>query len=338
MAVNSEDVQSRPKGASTFLILKPKANNDEGILKNSNSFQNAPPRNTTLDIPMSPPTTHTTDDTRDVTLQNTLQNAGRRRSSSTTTNRPGSSSRRQSAASHVYDENSPRLKWDEANLYLAEQEKTAKMKIDEPKTPYAPRYDPAEDEEEMQLAEAQESLIDAGDVVVDELEKGKPHRKGVSEDDIPELELGEAEEGPPSGDAMDEGEDGGRIYRERSMSNESHRSEKHVALGSGAGGEEEPDPLMTPEEAKEKHRQFEQRRKKHYEMKNIKELLAYVMFVRWLRAMLTVIVIPRLSKKTKTRTTTKMNVLLRQFRKSLSGLRMEGISASTADSIYHHLT
>jgi protein phosphatase inhibitor 2 len=33
---------------------------------------------------------------------------------------------------------------------------------------------------------------------------------------------------------------------------------------------------MSTEEAKEKHRQFEEHRKKHYEMRNIKELLAYV--------------------------------------------------------------
>lgn len=32
--------------------------------------------------------------------------------------------------------NSDHLKWDEANLYLTEQEKNATMKIDEPKTPY----------------------------------------------------------------------------------------------------------------------------------------------------------------------------------------------------------
>jgi protein phosphatase inhibitor 2 len=233
-----------------------------------------------------------------VTLQNTLQNAGRRRSSSSTTNGPGSSSRRQSLASAVdgQDEASPRLRWDEANLYLAEQEKTAKMKIDEPKTPYAPRYDPAEDEEE----EARESLIDAQDVVVDELDRsvkepgphsaetgtagsaaaGGGHRKGMSEDEIPELALGDTEEDYSMG--LDGGE--GRIFRDRSLSNDSaQRGEKHVVVGAGTGeqdegrdAEEEGDPRLSPEEAREKHREFEQRRKKHYEMKNIKELLAYV--------------------------------------------------------------
>lgn len=224
-----------------------------------------------------------------MTLQNTLQNAGRRRSSST--NRPGSSSRRQSLASNTsnydHDENSPRLKWDEANLYLAEQEKTAKMKIDEPKTPYAPHYDPAEDEDENGNEEARESLIDAQDLVVDELDKSeKPtptpptagHRRGVSEEEIPDLALGDAEEYSTGLDGNEP-----RIFRDRSLSNDSaHKGEKHVVVGSSEAGDQgtdanaDGDDLMTPQEAQEKHRKFEERRKKHYEMKNIKELLAYV--------------------------------------------------------------
>jgi protein phosphatase inhibitor 2 len=200
-------------------------------------------------------------------------NAGRRRSSSTA--QPGSSSRRQSLASQQ-DDNEPRLKWDEANLYLTEQERTAKMKIDEPKTPYAPHYDPAEDEEELRLEEAKESLIDPQDVVVDELDKTTPgghHKQGVSEEDIPDLELGEAEEGLISQESPEQ-----RIYRERSMSMESHKSDKHVVVDSDMNGDAAAggDDLLTTEEAKEKHRQFEEHRKKHYEMRNIKELLAYV--------------------------------------------------------------
>ena len=68
------------------------------------------------------------------------------------------------------DDNSPRLKWDEANLYLTEQERTAKMKIDEPKTPYAPHYDPAEDDEAMRIEDARNALIDAHDIVVDDID------------------------------------------------------------------------------------------------------------------------------------------------------------------------
>lgn len=144
------------------------------------------------------------------------------------------------------------------------------MKIDEPKTPYAPHYDPAEDEEEIRLEDAQESLIDAQDVVVDELDrttKGGHHKKGVSEDDIPDLELGEPEKLPSAADADADP----RVYRDRSMSTDSQKGEKHVIVGAGVDGD---DGMITSQEAEEKHRQFEEHRKKHYEMKNIKELLA----------------------------------------------------------------
>ncbi|GAB1193076.1 hypothetical protein APSETT444_002279 [Aspergillus pseudonomiae] len=242
----------------------------KGILKNPSS-QNIQTTHESL-APRAPSTEPM--DTKELTLQNTLQNAGRRHSSSTA--HPGTASRRQSVASVQHDENSPRLKWDEANLYLTEQEKTAKMKIDEPKTPYAPHYDPSQDEEEMQLAEAEDSLIDAQGVVVDELDQTtKNARKTVAEDEIPDLELGEPEGSIPDGAGI---QDSDRIVRARSLSNESHRSDKHVVMGAnepngGAGADA--DHLLSPEEAQEKHRQFEQQRKRHYEMRNIKELLAH---------------------------------------------------------------
>ncbi|CAG8117681.1 unnamed protein product [Penicillium salamii] len=242
---------------------------EASILKNSNSFQGASaPMAATS--PPSVPTISEPEETKEITLQNTLQNAGRRRSSSTT--RPGSNSRRQSTVS-AHDENEPRLKWDEANLYLTEQEKTAKMKIDEPKTPYAPHYDPSEDDEQIRMDEAQESLIDAQDIVVDELDSAKPtHRKGYSEDEIPDLELGEPE------DNMQGISSDSRVFRDRSMSTDSHKSEKHVHVGvDGTNGADAPadDPLLTTEEARAKHAHFEQQRKRHYEMRNIKELLAH---------------------------------------------------------------
>lgn len=238
-----------------------------GILKNTKSYRVGSTA-ASANIPPTNPTFAETPDTKELTLQNTLQNAGPRRRSSSTT-QPGSSSRRQSSASYQGDENSPRLKWDEANLYLTEQERTAKMKIDEPKTPYAPHYDPAKDDEEIQLEEAQESLIDVQDVVVDELDrtaKGGHHKTSAPGDDIPDLELGEPEENLPA--RAEEGSDP-RIYRDRSLSTDSQKGEKHVVVGAEAA-----DGMISSAETEEKHRQFEEHRKKHYEMKNIKELLA----------------------------------------------------------------
>ncbi|KAL5355389.1 hypothetical protein BJX96DRAFT_141215 [Aspergillus floccosus] len=255
----------------------------KGILKNPSSSSSSIPRvaptNTTVNIPVTPSTGTTTDpvDTKELTLQNTLQNAGRRRSSSGAV-----SGRRQSLASahgQRADENSPRLKWDEANLYLTEQEKTAKMKIDEPKTPYAPHYDPAEDEEEMRLAEeAEESLIDAQGVVVDELDRSTKAKKPMAEEEIPDLELGEPEEALAAGVG---GASGERIVRARSLSSDSGKGDRHVVVGTGvdgglaAGGGDDADHLLTPEQARAKHEQFERRRRQHYEMRNIKELLAH---------------------------------------------------------------
>lgn len=190
---------------------------------------------------------------KDVVLQNTLQNAGRRRSSSG--GRSGSR-RHSSTAEDSPDPNSPRLKWDEANLYLTEQQKSSTMKITEPKTPYAKRYDPAEDEAELRT-------LDTEDLIVDELDgpikgsapsppwvgKGKHH--ATREEDIPGLELGEPEE-------------------------HNHPSPKQVIVVDDeiiAGHpNEEDDGSETPEE---KHRKFAELRKKHYEMKDVKELLGY---------------------------------------------------------------
>ncbi|KAL2220226.1 hypothetical protein M432DRAFT_309224 [Thermoascus aurantiacus ATCC 26904] len=260
-AHSSDEVQKRPKG----------------ILKNSSSYQTSPHKDSvasTVGI-----------DTKELTLQNTLQNAGRRRRSSSGAQRSPISRRSSAAGITGRDENSPRLKWDEANLYLTEQERTAKMKITEPKTPYAPRYDPTQDEdddeEDQELAEAQ---LDAQDLVVDELDKtrGAPPKKKkprVQDDDIPGLDLGEPEESiSPAGMAGESN----RIFREPSPGADAHKGgEKHVVVGgdgaNGVNGDGDDDEggerLLTPEEVQERHRQFEERRKKHYEMKNIKALL-----------------------------------------------------------------
>jgi len=142
-----------------------------------------------------------------------------------------------------------RLKWDEANLYLTEQEKNSTMKIDEPKTPYAKQYDPTEDEDEMRM-------IDADDIMVDELDKVKAVSPGKSarakEDEIPGLSLGEPEEDVPEHDVDEHG-----VKKEKAV----HvRAVEHVGLS---------------EEELEKHRKFEKMRKRHYEMKNVANLLGH---------------------------------------------------------------
>ena len=139
------------------------------------------------------------------------------------------------------------------------------MKIDEPKTPYAKRYDPEEDDDEMHT-------LDADDLVVDELDKVGGGRARNKEDEIPGLELGEPEEAVP--DSMDDaGEGSNRITRSRSGSS---KGEKQVVVDEQGHG----DNVGLSLEEREKHRKFEEMRKKHYEMKDVKGLLGYVVFYR----------------------------------------------------------
>ena len=192
----------------------------------------------------------------DLTLQNTLQNAGPRRNSS---NPRGSVSRRQSTnsgpATIDEDDGNPRLKWDEVNLYLTEQEKSSTMKIDEPKTPYAKRYEPDEDADEMRT-------LDANDLVVDELDKAGGGRSRTKEDEIPGLELGGPEEAVPESQDEDD-----RIHRSSSL-----KGEKQVVVDDDSGYG---DNVGLSAEEREKHKKFEEMRKKHYEMKDVKGLLGY---------------------------------------------------------------
>lgn len=194
---------------------------------------------------------------KEITQMNTEINAGgsQRRGSSN----PRSLSRRQSAAEGA-DAASPRLKWDEANLYLNEGQMGGRMKIDEPKTPYAGHYDPTGDEEEEQT-----SGLDANDLVVDELDKAKTNsgepteKKRSRANDIPDLDLGEPEV--------------------HALEREPSDGERRVVVDAdqmdvdGARHGEEPAD-MTREE-REKHRKFEEMRKKHYEMRNVKDLLGH---------------------------------------------------------------
>ena len=157
-----------------------------------------------------------------------------------------------------------RLKWDEANLYLAEQESGGRMKITEPKTPY--QYgDTMEDDTEEDVA------IDPRFVAVDEVEMAKSKSsKKHRESEIPGLELGEPEEELSPGNlAQDD-----RIARGSGNLPRESSKEKHVIVSEGS----DPDGLgeqvgMHTREEQEAHRQFEEQRKRHYEMRNIKNLL-----------------------------------------------------------------
>ena len=161
-----------------------------------------------------------------------------------------------------------RLKWDEANLYLAEQDAGTRMKITEPKTPYQFGDQGAMDEAEEDVA------IDPRYVNVDEVDLKKSHSKN-QESDIPGLELGEPEEDLGATEHLDEQNE--RIVRESSRSSLSRESsggkEKHVSVSEEGSAESGDQVGMPTREEQEKHRQFEERRKKHYEMKNMKGVL-----------------------------------------------------------------
>lgn len=249
----------------------PNAKRPKGILKNS--FQRSPPVSPLASISpppaaatqaaSPPPNPDLTD--KEVTIENTKINAGHRRSSSTAGSRPAGSRRQSSRTPSLADPNEeqdPRIKWDEANLYLTEQERTSTMKITEPKTPYAKHYDPAEDpsdNEDIEMGEAGASSSG-----------GKKSRKGQNEDDIPGLSLGEPEEDVPEIHAdeiaVDELEmgSGGTKRKHRGSGSRVHVVDEEDAATAG----------MTPEE-KEKHLKFEAMRKKHYEMKDVSQLLGH---------------------------------------------------------------
>ncbi|POS87214.1 hypothetical protein EPUL_002255 [Erysiphe pulchra] len=192
---------------------------------------------------------------KDVTHLNTLQNAGRRRSQSTAKAFLSRRTSNQNGTSTDGEDLSMRLKWDEANLYLTEQERTSTMKIDEPKTPYARQYDPAEDEEEMRILDEDEfRSLDPDVIMSDDVENDITMRKNfrTREEEIPGLSLGEPEEAVPMSDSL------GRTIKKKAV----HvTAEEYIGLS---------------EEEQEKHRKFEEMRKRHYEMKNIANVLGHL--------------------------------------------------------------
>lgn len=237
----------------TFVLIR------IGILKNP-SFSGQGGQSPTREVAPTPPSMPLDpQEAKDLTIQNTLQNAGHRRSSSAA--RRSSASRRHSSAAGLssgdnIDEAHNRLKWDEANLYLAEQEAGGRMKITEPKTPFEYGNNAMEEDEDEDVS------IDPRYVNVDEVEMAKKGRK-PRENDIPDMSLGE-----PEDESAGAGLEDDRILRQSSISREGSR-EKHVSVGENG----EALPGMPTREEEEKHREFEERRKKHYEMRNVKDML-----------------------------------------------------------------
>ncbi|TKA41105.1 hypothetical protein B0A54_07626 [Friedmanniomyces endolithicus] len=266
---------------------------EEGILKNSSSYQHissethvSPTSERTpvaqhQDIPSASPTISAPESSRpsiptrefsekDITQLNTERNAGEHRR--TNSNPRASLSRRQSSqsgeASEALDnEQGQRLKWDEANLYLNEGQMGGKMKIDEPKTPFVHSQDLLDRDMEEET-----STLNPEDLAVDELEMDKSRLKSkkggsAAQNDIPDIDIGQPE--------MEMQPEPAPSLPRR----ESDALDRKVSLGGDPmdldgyhHGEHEE--TLTGEEL-EKHRKFEEMRKKHYEMKNIKDLLGH---------------------------------------------------------------
>ncbi|XWW97735.1 hypothetical protein V2A60_005722 [Cordyceps javanica] len=251
----------------------PDAPRPKGILKRSGSHNPS-----AADATAAPPPLRQRSMSKEITLENTNFNAGHRRSSSAARI---TASRRHSATNNESAEPSQRLKWDEVNLYLTEQERSSTMKIDEPKTPYVKQYDPAEDpsDDESQdgEADAQEGHAQAS--------VGGAHRvpkapRARAEDDIPGLSLGEPEEEIPQAhghaahaEAGADGYDADDAAAAHAASPRAH-SEKSVHLEDDNVASSAEDALVgaSPEEV-EKHHKFEELRKKHYEMRDVAQLL-----------------------------------------------------------------
>ena len=212
---------------------------------------------------------------RELTLANTEYNAGHRRSSSSASRPSGlrrGSTRTPSANGDADEaENNQRLKWDEANLYLTEQERTSTMKITEPKTPYAKHYDPAEDASDLEDGGADDHHphsepeaarpIYPNNIDMDRVDgvpsphSGATRRKRAGDEEIPGLSLGEPEEAIPESEFA---------KRPRAV---------HVD-SNGSGHDDEQLIGLSPEE-RAKHQRFEAMRKRHYEMRDVAALLGH---------------------------------------------------------------
>ncbi|CAK7270216.1 hypothetical protein SEPCBS57363_003993 [Sporothrix epigloea] len=211
----------------------PDAKRPKSILKHS--YRQASQTSTSPNVAVSPTTETGALTDKERTIHNTQVNTGHRRSSSAA--RPTRRSRTPSSVQDPDDADGQRLKWDEINLYLTEQDRTATMKIDEPKTPYAEHYDPAEDPSD-------------------------------DEDQMEGLSLGEPEEAVPINEFDPP--------RRRSSPKVHVDDSEHNSVYEGGSAHDGDDPMagMNAEE-RAKHRKFEAMRKKHYEMRNVARLLGH---------------------------------------------------------------
>lgn len=242
MATSTQSTDTKPK--------RPR-----GILKNPSHHGGSPPAMSPTAVEMPPLERGVSE--KELTLANTQRNAGPRRTSSS---QPGSVPRRpSSAAAHqIARDADGRLKWDEANLYLNENERTATMKIDEPKTPFV-HADPSMDVDEEEESDV---AIDPSNLKVDELDSGSMKPTKTRESDIPGLDIGQPEEEVPQNASSE-------------MQRTNSGREKSVSLTDPTPTDD--DGPHTKEEI-QKHKKFEEARKRHYEMRDVKGLLGYVHF------------------------------------------------------------
>lgn len=137
------------------------------------------------------------------------------------------------------------------------------MKITEPKTPYAKHYDPAEDpsdededdgDDDGNGSLSRDSNMREADTLP---ERARRTPRAGAEEDIPGLSLGEPEEAVPELPSL----------TPRSS------TEKTVHVDDSLVPSDGDEMAGLSAEEREKHRKFEEMRKKHYEMKNVARLL-----------------------------------------------------------------
>lgn len=245
----------------------------KGILKNS--YQKSPPVSppaaaaipaaTVAAAPSSYPLERQISE-KELTIHNTQVNAGHRRSSSAARPAGLASSRRQSSrtpsVADPSEEQDPRIKWDEANLYLTEQERTSTMKITEPKTPYAKHYDPAEDPSDDD-GDVEMSGHEGAEGGEGKRERRRHHHRGQNEEDIPVMSLGEPEEEVPA------------IPADEVELKRKHRGSGSAVHIDGEGHDVDEEHLGLSPEEREKHRRFEEMRKQHYKMTSVVQALGH---------------------------------------------------------------